>query len=242
MSAGVEDTTWTRRFRHTPGRRLHPALRADMQLFLLVLELFNGRQICGSTNRRQLPFSLESDASIYGGCAVFGGHSYRVKWDTVHESADMCVLEARMVRLALERWGRYLSGSVLWVIVDNQGVADLLSGGTVRRSPELQAEFVRIIILQLKYSIFCIPQWIASELNIIPDAGSRCYETDTTVAAKYEDIFNTRLAAWRREHVMWRFCQPRVLRPEADCLWQRWCDLTDSLSPQAGAKRRFRNM
>ena len=43
----------------------------------------------------------------------------------------MAVLEARVLRLALEEWGAALRGSVVWVVGDNQGVRDILAGGTV---------------------------------------------------------------------------------------------------------------
>eukprot|EP01052_Picozoa_sp_SAG31_P010655 SAG31_NODE_589_length_13808_cov_3.896710_8_plen_86_part_00 len=65
------------------------------------------------------------------------------KWDRVHESADMAVLEARVLRLALHHFAAAgLSRSVIFCLGDNQGVHDILSGGTVRRSRALQREFV----------------------------------------------------------------------------------------------------
>ena len=122
-----------------------------------------------------------------------------------------------MVRLALERWGRYLSCWVLWVIVDRCGSPpERWHGPTIPRTTG-KVRLDHHLAAQVFDLLYYIVE-IASELNIIPDTRSRCYEIDTTVAAKYEDIFNTRLVAWQWEHVIWQFCQPWVLQPEADCL------------------------
>jgi hypothetical protein len=76
-----------------------------------------------------MPFDLITDASIYGGCAWFGGNVLTWTWSRVHESADMAVLEARVLRLALEAWAAALHSSVIHAVGDNQGVGDVEYGG-----------------------------------------------------------------------------------------------------------------
>ena len=243
MSVGATTELTAVRRRHVRCLKVHKALHADLGVFLLVLELFNGREVTAAAHRRHLPFNLESDSSVYGGCAFFGGHFIRKRWDCVHESADMCILEARMVRIALEDWGAGFANTVLHITVDNQGVRDLLQGGSVRRSPELQAEFVRIIVLQIQYNLVIIPHWCASEDNVLPDAGSRCFAANPAEQSKYTAIFESELAAWHRQHRrwQWRRCRSDPC-PDAHILWRRWCDLTRALPLQAGVKRKYLTM
>jgi hypothetical protein len=246
MSVGLTaSTSRARQRKHAQRLRVHGALRADLEIFSLVLELFNGRDICGTARRRHIPFNIESDASIYGGCAWMGGHHIIRQWDYVHASADMCTLEARMVRIALEQWAPCFASSVVHITVDNEGVYHLLGGGTVQRSAELQAEFVRIIMLQLQYDVVIVPHWLAGELNVLPDAGSRVFETNPATAQKYRAKFNALVAAWFCKHGAQRWHMQRsrrVPRPEAAALWERWCALTDGLLPQAGVKRKCRSI
>eukprot|EP01050_Picozoa_sp_SAG11_P017427 SAG11_NODE_2514_length_3266_cov_6.464162_2_plen_648_part_00 len=239
MAAGAAITGRQRRASAGRWLQVHGALRADLQLFDLVLQLFNGQAVSATARRRHLKFNSISDASIYGGCVFFGGHAKAWPWDQVHDSADMCVLEARCVRVAVEWWGRFWCHKVVHMTVDNQGVYDLLRGGTVRRSAELQAEFVRIVVLQLKYDIVIVPHWIDGDSNTLCDAGSRLFEPTVAAQETYRAIFEREQAAWRAEHSPWRWRPVRVPRPDADVLWARWCDLTASLAPQVGVKRKY---
>ena len=220
------------------------ALVADMQVFKLVLQFFNGRAVSATADRRGLPFELTSDASVYGGCYHYGGNCAAWSWDRVHESADMAILEARVLRVALEHHGACWAGASLHYVGDNQGVKDILAGGSVRRSPELQAEFVRIIILLLKFDIHIVPHWIASEDNALCDAGSRLAEPVKATAAKYRAIYEFEQAKWTAAHGdRWRWRPRAVPRPEADQLWATWVRLTATLPAQAGVhKRKFHRM
>ena len=103
-----------------------------------------------------------------------------------------------MLRLALEEWGAALRGSVVWVVGDNQGVRDILAGGTVRRSQRLQHEFVRILAVALKFDLILSPSWCASEDNTLCDAGSHLAATDPADAARYCAVLK---GDGSREHV-----------------------------------------
>ena len=216
------------------GLRLHPALRDDLRIFALVLQLFNGREISAASFRRHLPFDFITDASVYGGCAFFGGTADNYAWDDVHESADMCLLEARVVRIALEKWGRCWVGMVVHHVGDNQGVRDLLQGGTVRRSVELQTELVHIVALLLKYDIVIVPHLIPTlemERTGICDAGSRCAHPDVAEATKYSARFRDQLASWHEAHPdEWQWRRSKLVpRPDADFLGPRWRELNRPL-------------
>ena len=80
---------------------------------------------------------------------------------------------------------------------------------------------------------------------MLPDAGSRVFETNPATAQKYRAKFNALVAAWICKHGAQRWHMQRsrrVPRPEAAALWERWCALTDGLLPQAGVKRKCRSI
>ena len=98
---------------HPRARVLHSApAAADLRLFRSLLDSFNGKDIFTAMRHRKMPFDLVTDASIYGGCAWFGGNVLTWTWSRVHESADMAVLEARVLRLALEAWAAALHSNI----------------------------------------------------------------------------------------------------------------------------------
>lgn len=196
----------------------------DLHLFQLALRLFNGRDVTAGIHRRRLPFDLVTDASVYGGAAFFGGHVATWRWSRIHDSADMAVLEARVLRLALERWGGHLHSSVLHAVGDNQGVSDILAGGTIRRSAALQDEFVRIICASLKFNITLVPGWLASDDNTLCDAGSRLHSPDAAVARRYAATLHEELHRWHTTHQPWVFRPGKVIRREADLLLHLWDD------------------
>jgi hypothetical protein len=133
----------------------------------------------------------------------------------------MCIVEARRaLRTALEAWGNGMVSSICHVWVDNMGLHDLLGGGKLKRSAELQEELVQILMVCLKFQLSIVPHWFCSEDNEIADAASRVHEPGS------EAVHAAKLAAlvkrWRGEHVPWVWRRRRAPPSDAGQLLEIW--------------------
>ena len=196
-------------------------VQADLNLIRRIMMVFNGQPIVGSINRRTLPFDLETDASLWGGGAWFGGHSRIFKWLRIYEPKDMAIVEAMALRRALEEWGSCLAESLLHVWVDNQGLYHLLAGGSVHRCTDLQRELVRIVLICVEWGIQLVPHWFEGEKNQYADAASRVHQPGREM--EYQSKLDGLSAAWRAGNEPWRWSRrAAAVAPAAAQLLKSW--------------------
>lgn len=202
-----DDTSGRARARHASilhtQMQMPEATKRDLKMIQIILKIRNSKSLSSPIKKLTLPFTLESDGSIYGGAAWFGGHCVWEIWPERLESADMAFSEAKSLKLGLEKWGASFANRHIVNYVDNEGLMWLMQGKKLSSpDPRLQNELVEIALILLAHNIALTTRWFDSESNAYADAGSRI--GDPVKGQQYREKLLALTEEWKTTNKTWR--------------------------------------
>ena len=163
LTVGVE--------KHYHHIRLNKDFRQDVAMWLEFLVQYNGRSMfLDDMWNLSSKLEFQSDASGFGGAAVFGDLWCHMSWPSHWASKSIAVLEPIVV--GIELWAHFLINKKVIFLVDNECVVEVLNAQS-SKDEILLCLLRRLVLLSLKYNFIFKARHLPGIENTLADSLSR---------------------------------------------------------------------
>lgn len=154
-------------------RRLTREARADLRVWAIFIEQFNGKSMFLSDRWfSSTTLCLYTDSSNIGFGGYLGNNWFADQWPETWQSFHITLKELFPIVLAIEFWADRLQNKCINFFSDNMAVVCLVNKQT-SREPNIMCLVRRLVLQCLKYNILFQATHLPGVTNILADKLSR---------------------------------------------------------------------